>query len=382
MEFRSFNNELGVCNIMFRRLFQNIQIERTDLDGNKYLVPVNCVIDQKSRILKGLANPDRRGMMKLPIIAITRTGFQRNGERLNDMNNEIKYEINSYRRVYSLMTPVPVDVSYDVVVMAKYPQDIDKIASNFMVFFNSDVYVGFRHPKFSDIQMNCQIVMQDSVNEEHSGELDGSQDDVVTATFQFTFKTYLFAGSKPLKAIKPTIISTWLSTVLSNVVTEIKPDQIDDFQKKNPYSSVSAYTPRYVESTLSTEVPNPNISDDVYDDIPTIERIDFGFYPTYRGFDMEEYMLCVDNGGFTDHAHFPVSGYLSSDSYGTPQLSVYADAAGNDVSSYPHPVSTHGDHTGQVSRYCTFEPYVDRLYWKIDLDSKLPFPNNVVLVRD
>lgn len=106
---------------MFRRLFQNIQIERTDLDGNKYLVPVNCVVDQKSRVLKGLANPDRMGMMKLPIIAITRTGFQRNGERLNDMNNEIKYEINSYRRVYGLMTPVPVDVSYDVTVMAKYP---------------------------------------------------------------------------------------------------------------------------------------------------------------------------------------------------------------------------------------------------------------------
>ena len=35
------------------------------------------------------------------------------------------------------MTPVPIDMEYQVTVIAKYPEDIDKIASNFMVFFNN-----------------------------------------------------------------------------------------------------------------------------------------------------------------------------------------------------------------------------------------------------
>ena len=57
------------------------------------------------------------------------------------MNNEVKYELAPAYRKYHLMPPIPVDISYEVNVIAKYPSDIDKIASNFMVFFNSDIYV-------------------------------------------------------------------------------------------------------------------------------------------------------------------------------------------------------------------------------------------------
>ena len=86
-------------------------------------------------------------------------------------------------RKYDLLTPVPIDVSYDVSIIAKYPSDIDKIASNFMVFFNNDVYVSCEHPKYEGIMLNNQVVMQDSVTEDHPDELDGAVDDLITATF-------------------------------------------------------------------------------------------------------------------------------------------------------------------------------------------------------
>lgn len=117
------------------------------------------------------------------MIVITRTGYQRNGDRLNNMNNEVKYEMTSYYRKYHLMPPVPVDISYDVTIIAKYPSDIDKIATNFMVFFNSDIYVSCEHPIYQGIKMNNQVIMSDSVNEDHPDELDASQDDLITATF-------------------------------------------------------------------------------------------------------------------------------------------------------------------------------------------------------
>lgn len=98
--------------------------------------------------MKNLENPEKRGNLKLPLIAISRTGYSRNGDRLNNLNNEVKYELASYYRKYHLMAPVPVDISYDVTIIAKYPADIDKIASNFMVFFNSDIYVSCEHPKY------------------------------------------------------------------------------------------------------------------------------------------------------------------------------------------------------------------------------------------
>lgn len=80
-------------------------------------------------------------MYRVPLIAINRTRYSRDGERLNNLNNEVKYEITSKNRLYHLMAPVPISISYEVSVIAKYQADIDKIASNFMVFFNSDVFV-------------------------------------------------------------------------------------------------------------------------------------------------------------------------------------------------------------------------------------------------
>lgn len=71
--------------------------------------------------MKGLENPERRGNYKLPMIVIQRTGYSRNGERLNNFNNEVKYELASYCRKYHLMAPVPIDINYDVTVIAKYP---------------------------------------------------------------------------------------------------------------------------------------------------------------------------------------------------------------------------------------------------------------------
>lgn len=70
-----------------------------------------------------------------------------------------------------------------------------------MVFFNPDVYVTCEHPKYQGVKLNSQVVMSDSVAEEHPDEIDPSADDVVTATFQFTFKTWLFAGNKQAKLV-------------------------------------------------------------------------------------------------------------------------------------------------------------------------------------
>lgn len=63
--------------------------------------------------------------MTLPMITINRTGYTRASDRLNNYNNEVKYEVLSNDRRYDMLTPVPIDVSYDVSIIAAYPSDID-----------------------------------------------------------------------------------------------------------------------------------------------------------------------------------------------------------------------------------------------------------------
>jgi hypothetical protein len=82
-------------------------------------------LGQKSRIFKNWQNSEKRANMKFPMIVINRTGYVRNGDRLNNMHNEVKYEMTSKYRKYDLLTPIPVDISYDVSIISKYPSDID-----------------------------------------------------------------------------------------------------------------------------------------------------------------------------------------------------------------------------------------------------------------
>jgi len=124
MQIQSFNAELAIANLMFLRLFNNIAIQRTN-NNTTTEIKVNCVLGQKSRIFKNWQNDEKRANIKLPMIAINRTGYTRNGERLNNFNNEVKYEITSKNRKYDLLTPIPIDISYDVSIIAKYPSDID-----------------------------------------------------------------------------------------------------------------------------------------------------------------------------------------------------------------------------------------------------------------
>ena len=100
MEFRSYNAELALANMMFKNIFSNIIINKTDAKGNVMPIAVNCQLAQRSRIFKSWQNAERRAKMKLPMIAISRTGYSRNPQRLNNLHNEVKYELSSKNRIY------------------------------------------------------------------------------------------------------------------------------------------------------------------------------------------------------------------------------------------------------------------------------------------
>ena len=70
-----------------------------------------------------------------------------------------------------------------------------------MVFFNSSLYVSCVHPKYDGIKLNNQVIMEDSVSEDHPDEIDAGTDDFITTTFNFTFKTFLFGGTRQAKLV-------------------------------------------------------------------------------------------------------------------------------------------------------------------------------------
>lgn len=56
----------------------------------------------------------------------------------------------------------------------------------------------------------------------------------------------------------------------------------------------------------------------MYDDMPAIDNISFGFYVVPQDKDIMEYIASVDNGAFGPHYHESLCGYISSESYTMP----------------------------------------------------------------
>ncbi len=226
MEYVSYNSELSYSLLMVKRLFNNITIYR-----DKKPIKVTCVVGNRTRIFKNMENPSKKGMYKLPMIIIQRTGITKNPERISNLNNEVKYRTSSKNGLdYNLYAPVPIDVTYSITVVSKYQEDIDMCMSNFIPFFNKDLFVQCEHPKFEGVVFQSQVVMEDSISEEHPDELDATQDDLIEGIFTFTHKTYIFGGNKKAKgSYIERIISTYVSTyydpdISSEISTEISTD--------------------------------------------------------------------------------------------------------------------------------------------------------------
>lgn len=268
-------------------------------------------------------------MYKLPMIIVTRTGYARQPNRVNDIHNEVKYEMTGKYRSYDLLTPVPIDISYDVTIVSKYPSDIDQIASNFMIFYNSDIFVSCRHPKYDGIMLNNQIIMSDSVSEENLDEIAPEADDLITTTFQFTFKTYLFGGNKTAKKQKKaTVLSSWDEDIINVLNTE----QALAWIEKHPDGKLSVIEKQHREGYV--EILSNDISGEYESLVPVIEKFDVRFYPTPWLSTHEAYIDAVDNK-YLDET-YDVTAIVSSD---TPEV---------------------------IGKYGTLYPFVDRMTWTID----------------
>ena len=177
MLIQSFNQELQYANIMFGRIFKNITIDKT-INGKRTSHRVKCVYGNSSRILKNLINPTKRATYSYPLISIMRTGIARDPERVSNLHNEIVRSASRDKINYNLLAPNPINIEYAVSIISDLPSDIDLILGNFIPFFNSDLFVTSKHPKFAGLTYNSQIIMNDAITEEHPEELTNDVSDI------------------------------------------------------------------------------------------------------------------------------------------------------------------------------------------------------------
>lgn len=95
----------------------------------------------------------------------------------------------------NLYTPTPLDISFSVILVSRWLSDIDMMLGQILPFFNTDVYVSHRHPKYSNVKFSSQVVMGNDISIESSTDISKDTDEIHTATLSFTYKTFIFGGT-------------------------------------------------------------------------------------------------------------------------------------------------------------------------------------------
>lgn len=144
--------------------------------------------------------------------------------------------------------------------------------------------------------------------------------------------------------------------------------------------------PETVTADISVEVPNTS-ADPIYDGVPPINTIDFGFYAVPMCADITGFIMSVDNELFAPHYHTDISGYISSEVYLSSHLpklrpDPYSEESSSMLSVYDEPLRTSGDYYERVNEQCSLYPYKDPIYWRINPLSKNDFPDNVEIARN
>lgn len=203
MKVLSYNKEVLTATGEMIRLFSNISIiQLHDKNGNavkpanskKISVPLKYA--QTSRILKSIMNP-KGEPPEYPLITLEKKDMvydlSRNTEIHHDMATLVgKYDPNTH-------PPIPMNIDFTINIFAKYPEDVDMIISNFAPWFNTDVYVTSPHPKLSGKYINHQVLWDGNIHYEWKSSLQSGEQDIITASTNFTFKTELYAGYGKLK---------------------------------------------------------------------------------------------------------------------------------------------------------------------------------------
>ena len=256
----SYNKELKTAQAEIIRLFSNITIPlRRGGKTIKSIVP--CVFGQTSRILKSILNPSAAPQI-YPIIVVERGEIQIDLQRNSELQHDIAIMTSSTSYDPDTKPPTPVIMDFTVNVFSKYPEELDMVVTNFIPFFNKDVFVITPHPKLEGKNLRHQIIWLGNVSFEWKSSLQNTEQDIQMATFKLQYKTEIFGGVDKLTDGHEGDIYT-INMSLSPSTGEIYPDFDSDNPDGNLLGGFYAVPYSMSFSTFADAIINRYLDNDI-----------------------------------------------------------------------------------------------------------------------
>ena len=221
MKKRPFYFEIKNLIIQFMAAFNDVAIKRYNADrqtdGKE--IGVGFMYAPRQRVIEDIINKSKQ--IPLPTISVSIASISRDPERVfNKIEGYIIDTAINEDTKRKIPQPVPVNITINMSVIARYQQDIEQIISNFVPYCDPYITVSWKLPTTENTtyehEMRTIIEWGGSLNIQYPIELSNNQQARVTCDTTFTIKGWLF------KQIDTTVGKIY------NINTNIYPSQLGE----------------------------------------------------------------------------------------------------------------------------------------------------------
>lgn len=152
-------------------------------------ISVRYVYAPKGRTLHWLVNQQQN--IALPVASAYISGIKRQPNRVFNKIDGPEYPKNAISKP---LQPIPIDITMNLSLLAKYQNDMDQMVSNFVPYFDPYIIVSWKHP-YIDEEIRSPIKWNGNLSYNYPTELNATDKYRVGVDTSFTIEGWLFKNA-------------------------------------------------------------------------------------------------------------------------------------------------------------------------------------------
>jgi hypothetical protein len=188
----TFDFELETMFTMLISALDDIIVKRFNANRTpEEQIKVRFVYAPKQRVLNDLLN--KAQTIQLPVVAVSNGGIVRDQSRVFNkiMGSNINGSLDTRHR-NRLLQPIPVDVTVNVSILARYQKDFDQIITNIFPYFDPYIVISWRTPSMQDEEIRSNVYWSGQITTTYPTDVDASKIARVQGDTTLTIKGWLF----------------------------------------------------------------------------------------------------------------------------------------------------------------------------------------------
>lgn len=200
MRANPFYFEIKDVMTQFVGAFNDIIINRHDRERDvRSKIQVRYVYAPKQRVVHDLTNKARH--LTLPVVAVNIGGISRDVERVfNKIEGSFfpGAPIGDQQlspKSYHVPQPVPIDVTVNMSILARYQTDVEQIISNFVPYSDPYIVISWKMPEtatYKEQEIRSEVMWSGDLSMNYPDQLSSTEPYRLSCDTTFTIKTWLF----------------------------------------------------------------------------------------------------------------------------------------------------------------------------------------------